>query len=160
MQRERLTPDRIRRFACPEGTAQAFLWDTEAPRLAVRATAGAKAYVFESKLNRRTIRATIGDVRAWCLDDARTEARRLQTLVDQGIDPRQEKADKLAAFNKALAESDDEPGSGAFSSRKKKADIKSSDSSAWKRSTASPDSEVTLSSTPYTSRRRSWTARA
>ena len=97
MQRERLTPDRIRRFACPEGTAQAFLWDTEAPRLAVRATAGAKAYVFESKLNRRTIRATIGDVRAWCLDDARTEARRLQTLVDQGIDPREQKAERIAA---------------------------------------------------------------
>lgn len=39
-----------------------------------------------------------------------------------GIKPQAEKADKLAAFNKALAESDDEPSSGAFSSRKKKAD--------------------------------------
>ncbi len=102
MQRERLTPERIRRFACPEGTAQAFLWDTEAPRLAVRATAGAKAYVFESKLNRRTIRATIGDVRAWSLDDARAEARRLQTLVDQGIDPRELKRERIAAAEAKL----------------------------------------------------------
>lgn len=39
-----------------------------------------------------------------------------------GIAPQPEKADKLAAFNKALAESDDEPATGAFSSRKKKAD--------------------------------------
>ena len=97
MQRERLTPDRIRRFTCADGTAQAFLWDTEAPRLAVRATAGAKSFVFESKLDRRTLRMTIGDVRTWNLDDARTEARRLQALTDQGIDPRQEKAERIAA---------------------------------------------------------------
>ena len=41
---------------------------------------------------------------------------------ESSIKPQGEKADKLAAFNKALAESDDEPASGAFSSRKKKAD--------------------------------------
>ena len=97
MQRERLTPDRIRRFSCPVDAKQSFLWDTEAPRLAVRATTGAKSFIFEAKLNRQTIRVTIGDVRAWNLDDARAEARRLQTVVDQGTDPRQEKADKLAA---------------------------------------------------------------
>ncbi|WP_041645537.1 hypothetical protein [Aromatoleum aromaticum] len=75
MQRKRLTPDRIRRFNCPDGTKQAFLWDTVAPRLAVRATAGAKSYIFEAKMNRQTIRRTIGDVRAWNLDDARFAAR-------------------------------------------------------------------------------------
>lgn len=105
MQRERLTPERIRRFTCPEGMKQAFLWDTVAPRLSVRATAGGKAFVFESKLNRRTIRVTIGDVRAWNLDDARAEARRLQTLVDQGIDPRQEKAERIAAAEAKREES-------------------------------------------------------
>ena len=89
MQRERLTPDRIRRFCCPAETKQAFLWDTDAPRLAVRATAGAKSFIFETKLNRQTIRRTIGDVRAWNLEEARTEARRLQTLIDQGTDPRE-----------------------------------------------------------------------
>lgn len=98
MQRERLTPTRIKSFACPADAKQAFLWDTEAPRLAVRATAGAKSFIFEAKLNRQTVRVTIGDVRAWNLDDARAEARRLQTLIDQGIDPRQQKADKLAAI--------------------------------------------------------------
>lgn len=98
MQRERLTPDRIRRFTCPEGAKQGFLWDTDAPRLAVRATAGAKSFIFESKLHRQTIRQTIGDVRSWNLEDARAEARRLQTLVDQGVDPRQERADKLVAL--------------------------------------------------------------
>ena len=38
------------------------------------------------------------------------------------LKPQAEKADKLAAFNRALAESDDEPATGAFSSRKKKAE--------------------------------------
>jgi len=105
MQRERLTPDRIRRFSCPADAKQSFLWDTDAPRLAVRVTTGAKSFIFEAKLNRQTVRVTIGDVRAWNLDDARAEARRLQTLIDQGIDPRQEKADKLAAIEAKREES-------------------------------------------------------
>ena len=90
MNRTRLTPERVRRFACAEG--QAFLFDTDVPRLAVRATVGSKSYVFEGYLNRRTIRMTIGDAGAWALDDARKEARRLQTLIDQGTDPREAKA--------------------------------------------------------------------
>jgi integrase len=99
MQRERLTPDRIRRFNCATGVKQAFLWDTEAPRLAVRVTAGgAKSFIFEAKLHRRTIRQTIGDVRAWNIEDARAEARRLQTLVDQDIDPREVRAARLVAI--------------------------------------------------------------
>ncbi len=106
MQRERLTPERIRRFTCADGTAQSFLWDTEAPRLAVRATAGAKSFIFESKLDRRTVRVTIGDVRAWNLDEARTEARRLQTEIDQGNDPREQKRERIAAAEAKRAAAD------------------------------------------------------
>ena len=97
MARTKLTAGRIRDFACPTGKAQAFLWDSEAPGLALRATAGAKAFVYQGKLNNKDFRVTIGDSRAWGIDDARTEARRLQTLVDQGTDPRQEKAERIAA---------------------------------------------------------------
>ena len=97
MNRERLTPDRIRRLTLPEGAGQSFTWDTDAPRLAVRVTAGAKSFIFESKLNRQTVRVTIGDVRAWTLAAARDEARRLQTMIDQGIDPRQEKLERITA---------------------------------------------------------------
>ena len=63
----------------------------------MRATAGAKSFIFEMKYQRQTIRRTIGDVRAWQLDDARIEANRLQTLVDQGIDPRELDREKKAA---------------------------------------------------------------
>ncbi len=97
MNRERLTPDRVRRLSLPVGVDQDFLWDTDTPRLAVRVTAGAKSFIFESKLNRQTVRMTIGDVRAWTLAAARDEARRLQTMIDQGIDPRQEKRARIAA---------------------------------------------------------------
>jgi integrase len=105
MKRERLTPERIRLFTCPPDTKQAFFWDTLAPRLAVRATATAKSFIFEAKLNRQTIRTTIGDVRAWNLDDARQEANRLQTLTDQGTDPREQKRERIAA---AEAKKEDE----------------------------------------------------
>jgi integrase len=112
MNRERLTLPRIAGFACPSGKAQAFLWDIDMPRLAVRATvAGAKSFVFEGKLDRQTIRITIGDARVWTIDSARIEARRLQTVVDQGIDPRQQRADQLAAgkSRREAARQADEP---------------------------------------------------
>jgi integrase len=103
MERVRLTPDRIRRFVCPPEKEQYFLGDTEVPSLAVRATtAGARTFVFEKKLNRQTIRMSIGDVADWAIDSARVEARRLARLVDQDIDPRAEKAAKSAAQEAAL----------------------------------------------------------
>jgi integrase len=113
MERVRLTLERITAHSCPAGKQQAFLWDSEAIGLAVRVTAsGAKSFVFESKLNRKTIRITLGDVRAWVLNSvwngkgeerreiqrgAREEASRLKTIIDMGKDPRQVSADEQAA---------------------------------------------------------------
>jgi integrase len=105
-----ITSGAIDRLVCPPGKDQAFLRDTKAPGLRVRVTAaGAKSFVFEGKLDRKTIRRTIGDARAWRLDDARTEANRLRVSLDQGIDPREvdreEVAEKAAqAERKARAE--------------------------------------------------------
>jgi len=101
MARIKLTAGRIRDFATDKG--QAFLWDADTPGLAVRATApgkrnpeGSKAYIFQGVLaNGQEPRITIGDVRAWSIEDARKEARSLQSLVDQGIDPRQEKQERI-----------------------------------------------------------------
>lgn len=104
--REKLTPERIRTFTCPDGAKQAFKWDTEAPRLAVRATTGSKSFVFESKLNRRTIRITIGDVRDWVVEDARKKARELQTMVDNGIDPRAAKKERIEAAETEAAKAE------------------------------------------------------
>ncbi|MDP2833832.1 MAG: site-specific integrase [Pseudomonadota bacterium] len=96
MARIKLTAGRIRDFTTDK--SQAFLWDSEAPGLAVRATpSGKSAFIFQGKLNRKDIRCTIGDVGTWGIDLAREEARRLGTLVDQGIDPREQKRERIAA---------------------------------------------------------------
>jgi integrase len=105
MARNKLTAGRVRDFLCNADAGQSFLWDTEAPGLAVRATnKGAKAFIFQGKLRGQTIRITIGDVRTWDIESnnperpgAREEARRLQSLIDQGIDPRQDRADRDTA---------------------------------------------------------------
>lgn len=49
------------------------------------------------------MRLTIGDVCAWSITGAQAEGRRLQVQIDQGKDPRQVEADKVAAT--ALASS-------------------------------------------------------
>lgn len=103
MAKVNFTTDRVRDFQCAPGKLQSFMWDSSAPGLGLRANpGGAKSYIFQSKLNGRTLRVTIGTPRirgagVWDLDAARTEARRLQTMIDHGFDPRQVKADRLAA---------------------------------------------------------------
>ena len=109
--RVNLTAGAIERLTCPAGKQQAFMRDSEAPGLRVRVTAaGAKSFVFEAKLNRQTIRRTIGDVKLWSIEQARTEARRLAVVLDNGQDPREierqqqaeREASKAAAAAKAL----------------------------------------------------------
>ncbi len=110
MNRIKLTAGRVRDFSSNRG--QAFLWDTEAPGLAVRATAnGAQSYIFQGKMNGQAIRITIGGVDSWPLESvndksgqevtrgARQEARRLKTLIGQGIDPREQKRERAAAHD-------------------------------------------------------------
>ena len=104
-----LTAGLIERLTCPAGKLQTFMRDTKAPGLRVRVTAaGAKSYVFEAKLNRQTIRRTIGDVRAWGIEAARSEANRLRVTLDGGADPReverQQEAAKAAAIAAAAAQ--------------------------------------------------------
>ena len=95
--RVRFTLDRIRRFTCPPDKSQAFLRDLIAPGLGIRATAGSKSYIFQSKLkDGRTVRTTIGDWHTLDIDQAREAARQLQVIVDQGKDPRQEKRKQTA----------------------------------------------------------------
>ncbi|MBK9522872.1 MAG: integrase family protein [Rhodocyclaceae bacterium] len=104
MARIRLTAGRIRDFACNDGEGQSFLWDTDAPGLGIRATAnGAKSYIFQARQAGKSIRITIGDVKSWAIESgdaanpgARERARQLQTMIDQGIDPRQAHAEQIA----------------------------------------------------------------
>ena len=110
-ERVNLTAGAIERLTCPGDKQQAFMRDSEAPGLRVRVTAaGAKSFVYEAKLNRQTIRRTIGDVKLWNIEQARTEARRLAVVLDGGQDPREierqqqaaQAADKAAAAAHAV----------------------------------------------------------
>jgi integrase len=93
-----LTAGLIERLRLPEGTYQAFLRDRKTPSLRVRITrSGAKAFVFEAKLARQTIRRTIGDVRSWTIEQARAEANRLRVQLDGGNDPRELERQQHAA---------------------------------------------------------------
>jgi len=98
MAKVNFTAGRIADFQCEVGKGQSFLWDIAAPGLGLRATSkGAKAYMFQAKLNNQTIRITLGSPSSWNIDEARMEARRLKILVDNGHDPRKVKADELEA---------------------------------------------------------------
>jgi integrase len=103
MAKVKLTAGRIRDFGCPEGSAQAFLWDSDTKGLAIRATPagvrnpeGTKAFTYQGKLAGKDVRITIGDVGTWGIDEARIRARELGGMIDQGVDPRLVKADKIA----------------------------------------------------------------
>ncbi len=96
--RVKLTAGRVAAHKCEVGKSQSFLWDSEAPGLGLRTTPrGGKAYIFQGWLNGKAFRTTLGNPKVWNLDEARAEARRLKVLVDAGKDPRQVRADALAA---------------------------------------------------------------
>jgi integrase len=109
----KLTAPKVEAFECPHDKDQAFLWDSDAPGLALRVTAGgARAFIFQSRFEGKAIRMTIGAADVWPLNSrmdrvgpggkvaqfgAREEARRLQSLIDSGRDPREVKAATVAA---------------------------------------------------------------
>lgn len=75
------------------------MWDSDTKGLGLKASrGGAKKYILESRLKSgETIRLTIGDPKTWNIGMAQAEARRLQTTIDQGSDPRKLLAVQLAA---------------------------------------------------------------
>lgn len=94
-----LTAARVENLPCEPGKQQTIHWDAKTPGFGLRVTAaGARAYIFESRLFGKTLRVTIGNARAWELGRARTEASRLKMLVNEGKDPREVKAEQRQAL--------------------------------------------------------------
>ena len=88
--KDNFTAGRVEAFKCETGKGQSILWDGKSAGLGLRATAaGAKSYIFQTKLHGKTLRLTIGDVRTYTISKAQAEANRLKALTDQGIDPRE-----------------------------------------------------------------------
>ncbi len=87
--RVRFTEGRVQSLSCPAGKKYGIHLDTETDGLGVRVTEnGARSYVFEKRVNKRSMRVTIGDVGSWPLKKARQRARELTVMVEQGDDPR------------------------------------------------------------------------
>ncbi len=98
MARVRFTRPLVDRFTCPADKAQAFRWDSTQPGLGLRVTpAGKPAYIFQSEFQGRTLRMTIGSPDAWSIPQAQERARELQRQIDAGRDPREVKAEAIAA---------------------------------------------------------------
>ena len=98
MAKTRLTAPKVAAFKCPPDIAQAFLWDAAVPGLGLRATpSGKPSYVFQSRFQDKTLRITIGSPAAWAITQAQEKARELQRQIDEGRDPREVKAQLIAA---------------------------------------------------------------
>jgi len=96
--KKNFTVELIAGYECKVGKAQTIYWDAKTSGLGLRVTsAGAKSYIFETSLNNKTIRITIGDVRTYSIKAAQIEATNLKAMTDKGIDPRQVKADQIAS---------------------------------------------------------------
>ena len=108
MKRENFTADRIASYQFKpsvEGKSnQTVYWDGKTPGLGLRVTkSGSKSYIFQTDLNNKTIRITIGNQRTWTIGKAQAEATRLKAMTDSGIDPRQAKAAEVAVKEAAIA---------------------------------------------------------
>jgi len=101
----KFTAKRLADFRCSSGKDQSFLWDSDLQGLGLRVTASdSRAFIYEGKLAGKSLRVTIGNPKTWTIEKAQVEARRLRTLVDQGLDPRVEKAIAIAKASAAREE--------------------------------------------------------
>ncbi|WP_332855161.1 tyrosine-type recombinase/integrase [Duganella sp. S19_KUP01_CR8] len=105
MAKVNFTADRVAAFQCETGKQQSIMWDAKTPGLGLRITAaGARSYIFETRLQGKTLRITIGDVRTWTVAKAQAEATRYKAQTDQGIDPREVRASQRAQADAAQLE--------------------------------------------------------
>jgi integrase len=98
MKTDNFTAERIAKFKCEPGKRQSFFRDGKTPGLGLRVTAaGAKTYIFEARVRKRSMRLTIGDVETYTIVEAREKATTLKKQTDDGLDPRKVKAEEEAA---------------------------------------------------------------
>jgi integrase len=103
MKWENFTAGRVATFKCAEGKKQSIFWDGKVSGLGLRVTAaGSKSYIFETSLNNKTIRITIGDVSNYTIASAQKIASDYRAQTDRGIDPRQVAIDKQIAEQLAI----------------------------------------------------------
>jgi integrase len=101
--RVKFVTERVNNFVCPDGQAEALLWDREEKTLCLRARAsGHKAYYYQSRYAGNVIKIKIGDFvgSGVAIRNARMKASAYETDVRNGNDPRliiKEKIEKNTA---------------------------------------------------------------
>lgn len=87
----------VKKAAIPPAS-QKIYYDSEHPGFGLRVTkAGAKAFILNYHINKRERRFTIGKSPAWSAAAAREKARELRRMIDQGIDPLEERNERREA---------------------------------------------------------------
>jgi integrase len=83
-----LTNNLVKALPVPSNQKKTLTSDDEVPRLKMQVTRdAARSWVIRYTVNRRERLMTIGPYPQWQAAEARKEARRLLQLVDQGVDP-------------------------------------------------------------------------
>lgn len=87
----------VKKAAAP-ASGQKVHYDSERPGFGLRVTkAGTKSFILNYHLNKRERRFTIGQSPAWSAAAAREKANGLRRLIDQGIDPLEERNERREA---------------------------------------------------------------
>lgn len=82
----------------PQKSNQKIHYDNEVSGFGIRITkAGTKSFILNYHINKRERRFTIGKFPAWTAAAAREKAKDLRRLVDQGIDPLEERIERREA---------------------------------------------------------------
>ena len=87
MPNQKLTKLYVDKFANPSA-GQILIWDSELPGFGLRVGVKAKAFVAEAKVNRKTVRVTVGTYLRMTPEVARQEARKVLQDMERGKEPR------------------------------------------------------------------------
>jgi integrase len=94
----KLTQTAVDTMKVSAGKVEDIIADAAAPGLKLRIRReGARVYIFQRRFAGQHPKITIGDASSWSLEKARQKARELAVKMDNGIDPRVEKAAKIEA---------------------------------------------------------------
>jgi integrase len=92
----KLTQTIVNTTRLPSGKDEDTIADRDAPGLKLRIRKeGARVYLFQRRFAGQNPKIMIGDAAAWSLDAARRKAREMSVQMDNGIDPRAEKAARI-----------------------------------------------------------------
>jgi len=93
-----LTEQRVHELTCPKGKVDVFFPDEKVKGFAVRVYAsGMRTFVYRYRILGKSAKIVIGNIHNMHVSEARKQAQKYGKLVAEGKDPREAKAENLAA---------------------------------------------------------------